>query len=360
MKKGDFDFWSFLAPFLIVLFFVLGLKLLPFLIVGYVIYKVYSRLNKVDLEEIFNKINKKTIELSPNHKGIFTNFNPNKMFEFNFKHLLMVLIIAICSFVVIDGFVSVPASHVAVIFDRGRGVLDKQLSEGFHIKIPFWQEAKIFTTKKQVFTMAGDYRGIQDEDAVRGRSKDGQDVVVDVSITYQVLPKNASHMRKNFLTEDGYRDTIIRPAARSVVYESVSRFNALELVADKRTDFANLIKKDLERIYGDNQIILHEIFVRNVTFSKQFAHAIEEKQIAEQKIKTAENKKKEAEQLKEKKIIEAEAEAEAIRLKGEALRESPEVIQLEFVNKMSPNINWGILPDGAMPLLDVNKMSGQQ
>ena len=59
--------------------------------------------------------------------------------------------------------------------------------------------------------------------------------------------------------------------------------------------------------------------------------------------------------MKEKKIIEAEADAEAIRLKGASLRNNPEVIQFEFVQKMSPDINWGIIPDNILPLLNIGR-----
>ena len=56
---------------------------------------------------------------------------------------------------------------------------------------------------------------------------------------------------------------------------------------------------------------------------------------------------------KEKKIVEAEGEAEAIRLKGQTLRANPEVIQFEFVQKIGPNVQWGILPDGVLPLMNL-------
>lgn len=256
-------------------------------------------------------------------------------------------------FVIVDGFVDVNPGYVAVIFDRGRGVLNQPLQEGLHLKIPFWQEATQFQTKKQEFTMAGEYEGVSDVDAVRGRSKDGQDVFIDVTITYQILPEDAPFLRRQFINETGYKTTLIQPAARSVVYDSIGKFNALELIADKRDDFNDFIAQSLKKVYSENKIQFREVFVRKITFSPEFASAIEEKQIAEQKIKTAENQKLEAEELKKKTVIEAEGEAESIRLKGEALRKSPEVIQLQFVEKMAPAIKWGILPDGALPLLDL-------
>ena len=41
---------------------------------------------------------------------------------------------------------------------------------------------------------------------------------------------------------------------------------------------------------------------------------------------------------KKRKIIEAEGDAEAIRLRGKALAENPKLIQYEYVQKLSPNV----------------------
>jgi len=56
--------------------------------------------------------------------------------------------------------------------------------------------------------------------------------------------------------------------------------------------------------------------------------------------------------------FDAQAEAEQIKIKGEALKLYPQIIQLEFIQKMAPNINWGILPEGVLPFLDLAKISG--
>ena len=75
--------------------------------------------------------------------------------------------------------------------------------------------------------------------------------------------------------------------------------------------------------------------------------------MAEQRIQKAEYQRLEAEKLKEKKIIEAQADAEAIRLKGISLRNYPQVIEFEFVQKMADDINWGVLPDSILPMLNL-------
>lgn len=56
--------------------------------------------------------------------------------------------------------------------------------------------------------------------------------------------------------------------------------------------------------------------------------------------------------------IEAAGEAEAITLKQAAIAKNPLIIQYEFVQKLSPNINWGVLPDSVVPFLDANQLMG--
>jgi hypothetical protein len=44
-------------------------------------------------------------------------------------------------------FISVPPGHVACVYDRGRGVLPRVWGPGLHLKIPFWQVAKLFNAQ---------------------------------------------------------------------------------------------------------------------------------------------------------------------------------------------------------------------
>src|SRR3989339_202007 len=44
-------------------------------------------------------------------------------------------------------FITVPPGYVACVYDLGRGVLKKVLHPGLHLKIPFWQRAKLFNTQ---------------------------------------------------------------------------------------------------------------------------------------------------------------------------------------------------------------------
>ncbi len=309
------------------------------------------------------------------------NFHPNIL-----KAFIPLVLLAIAVLIFLDGFVNVPAGHVGVIFDRGRGVLEQELDEGIHLKIPFWQQVIMMNTRLQTYTMStqlsdadmvNNTKALQlqslvnrSEVAIRdyamqsgntnnsidALTKDGQRVTVDMTIQFQIDGNNASNIYQSIGL--GYVDKVVRPAARSITREKVTGFTSKELYNEATRAKMELdIEGTIKQNFSDKNIILGDVLIRHIGFSGAYLNAIEEKQIAQQKIEKAEFEKQEAEIRKEKTIIEAEAEAESIRLKGESLKQSPEVIQLQFVEKMAPSIKWGILPDNAVPLLDINKLT---
>lgn len=271
------------------------------------------------------------------------------------KMIGIAVAVLIVIMIILDGLVAVPAGHVGVIFDMGRGVLEDEYGEGLHLKIPFWQSATIMDGRTQEYTMsiAPGEGAKESDDSIESRSKDGQVIWVDATILFHIDKNEADDIKRSLGVESDYYAKIIRPRAREVIRLIVARYNAIDLVSETRPEIVAEMTDELEKAYAKHNIILEEVVMRNVTYSSEFASAIEQKEVARQKIKTAEYEKEQAEFKKQRKIVEAEGEAEAIRLKGEALRSNPEVIQLEFVNKLAPNVNWGILPNSVTPFFNL-------
>ena len=264
-------------------------------------------------------------------------------------------------FVFLDGFVSVPPGNVAVIYDRGVGIVSKPYSPGLHLKIPFWQKVSaIMETRLQEYTMSVASREgkMIGDDSILALTKDGQEVKLDVTVQYRILGDNAPYIVQEI--GENYENKVIRPGTRNAIRDVATSLNSNELFEyDGRAKAAADIHKILEGYYQNNKIHLEKVLLRNVSFSQKYMDAIEEKQIAQQKIKKAQYEKEEAKIRKERLNIEAEAEAEAIKVKGRALAENPSVIQFEFVQKLSPAIKWGIMPDKIVPLVDIKNMGGE-
>jgi len=264
-------------------------------------------------------------------------------------------IIAVIGVITIfTGFISIPAGNVAVIYDRGKGVLENEIPEGLHFKIPLWQTATIMNTRLQTYTMSiATGEGVKyGSDAIEALTKDGQIVNIDVSVQFRISSEDASDLYQKIGLD--YREKVIRPQVRSIVREVITGYESKSLFKiESRKKAEEQIETQLKNRLANKYITLDSILLRNVRFSDEYIKAIEDKQIAEQRIQKAEYEKLEAEKVKERKIIEAEGEAEAIKLKGEKLKANPQVIQFEFVQKMAPGIKWGILPDSSLPMINL-------
>ena len=268
---------------------------------------------------------------------------------------ILYLVLAVVAFLIIlDGLVSVPPGHVGIIYDRGRGVLvDKELPEGLHLKIPFWQVSYLMDVRTQEYTMSvtpGE-GAVFSDDSMTAPTADGQTVKVDATVLFHPDRDKAADIFQSI--GPNYVQKIVRPVSRSQIRAVIANYSAIDVYAVKRAEAEIRINEVIKELFAEKEIVLERVLLRHIAFSTEYASAIEEKQVAEQRIQKAEYQRQEAEKLKEKKIIEAQADAEAIRLKGQVLNQYPKVIQFEFVQKMSDDINWGVLPDKILPLLNL-------
>lgn len=255
--------------------------------------------------------------------------------------------------IILDGLVSVPPGHVGIIYDRGRGVLASELPEGLHLKIPFWQVSYLTDVRTQEYTMsvAAGEGAVYSDDSMTAPTSDGQTVWVDATVLFHVDRTMAAELFQEVGPD--YVQKIVRPIARSQIRGQIAKYTAIDVYAKKRDEAEAQIDEKIKELYAEKDVVLEKLLLRHIAFSDQYASAIEEKQVAEQRIQKAEYQKLEAAELKQKIIIEAEAEAEAISLKGKSLRLNPQVIQFEFVQKMAPDISWGIMPDSIVPLINL-------
>ena len=269
------------------------------------------------------------------------------------KNIFGIIIVIAVVLIILDGLVSVPPGHVGIIYDRGRGVLEKELPEGLHLKIPFWQVSYLMDVRTQEYTMSVAPGGgaIYSDDSMTAPTADGQTVKVDATVLFHPDRTMAAELFQSVGPD--YVQKIVRTVSRSQIRAVIANYSAIDVYAVKRDEAEIKINEVIKELFAEKDVVLERVLLRHIAFSPEYASAIEEKQVAEQKIQKAEFQKLEAEKLKDKKIIEAQADAEAIRLKGESLKRNPEVIQFEFVQKMAPDINWGVLPDNILPLLNL-------
>lgn len=291
---------------------------------------------------------------------IKNKFNKNNFLNMNnlkWIAILPIVWLLIWFAIIMDWIVNVPAWSVAVIFDRWQWVLKEPLWEWIHLKIPFWQKSTVLTTRVQAYTMSStswEWKKYWD-DAISALTKDGQKVSVDITVQFNLEKEKAPGVYQKIWLD--YIDKIVRPWIRSIARENITKFDSKELFQNEtRQEVQTWIKWKMQKYLENENIKLVWVLVRNIEFSKVYLDAIEEKQVAQQKIQKSEYEKQQASIIKETKIIQAEAEAKSIELKWKALKANKEIIQLQMIDKLAPNIKWWVLPDWVMPLIDMKNM----
>jgi len=206
-----------------------------------------------------------------------------------------------------NSFVILNPGQAGVISILGKA-RDGVLLEGIHFKPPLISAVDIYDLTVQKF-----------EVPAQSSTKDLQNLSARFAINFRLDPLLVVEIRRTQGTLANIVSKIIAPqtqesfkiaAARRTVEEAITKRNEL------KQDFDDALSERLEK-YG---IIILDTSVVDLDFSPEFAKAVEEKQIAEQRAKRAIYVAQEAEQQAQADVNRAQGKAEAQRLLAETLK----------------------------------------
>jgi regulator of protease activity HflC (stomatin/prohibitin superfamily) len=249
--------------------------------------------------------------------------------------LSVVLISSLVGAVV--AFEGVNEGNVKVVKDKG-AVTGQYLEPGWHFITPFVQGTKSIETRPQTYTMSssgGEGERASRDDSVRVLTSDGLAVDIDVTVRYRVTPAMAPLFHEEYRDLATAQERIIRPTVRSELRTEGGNTDVTEIyTGEGQTRLKLAVQRALDVEFEGSGLTLQAVQIRNVRLPVEYAASIEQKKVREQKIQEAQYEIQVAEKNKERDIIEAEAEAEKIRIKGEALRENPEVLELREIEAL--------------------------
>jgi len=167
------------------------------------------------------------------------------------------LVVSFLADEVVGGFfVNVPPGHVACIHDLGRGVLKKVRGPGLHLKIPFWQRAKLFNAQILEYLIRHDfdltYPEAMGDEAIAGKTSDGKNIQIEGSILFKIDKGRANELWETI--GENFISKIVRPVSRSRLRSVLSEVSLAQLTA-YRTQVEEKIKKELNNIFAKSGII---------------------------------------------------------------------------------------------------------
>lgn len=265
--------------------------------------------------------------------------------------ILRTILVVVAAFVLLRAtLIFVPPGYVGVVYDRGRGVLPTSQKEGLNFAIPLWQTVTLMDTRIQEYTMSAavDEGAMRRDDSLDAPTSDGQQVKVDATVLYKVDREKAPLVLQTIGTN--YVDKIVRPFSRSQIRMVISRYSAPSIYSEKRQEAERIMTEELSALMADKHIIVDKVLLRAVYFTAEYSQAIEDKVIAEQRIKQAEFEVKEATQRAQAKIAEAEGLARAQLLQKQTL--TSEFLQLEAIKKWDGKLPQ-VVGNGSVPFINI-------
>ncbi len=222
----------------------------------------------------------------------------------------------------LNSFATIKSGEVGLKVRFGK-IVNSKLDEGINFKIPYIEGIKKVNIKVQKV-----------ETRASSASKDLQDVTLTLAVNYRVDGTKATDLYKN--VGNKYEEIVLQPAIQESIKAVTSQYTAEELITN-RSEVSKKCKDVLQEKIYKYGLVIDNFNITNFNFSAEFNKAIEEKQVAEQKVLTAKQELEKAKVEAERKIVEADATKKANELLKQTLTD--EVIAKQFIEKWN-----GVLP----------------
>jgi prohibitin 2 len=211
-------------------------------------------------------------------------------------------------------------------------------AEGITLKKPFIEQIFNVTTKQSTITSTATCF-----------SSDLQTVNIQYAVLFR-LPENKIVTLFQQYAGDPY-STLVEPRVQQALKEVTAGYRAEEVV--KRREQLKALVLERLRTALNELIIVADLTINNVDLTHELEKAIELKQVMEQQALAKVYELQKAQREAEITVVNAKAEAEAVQIKGSALKSSPEVIQLEIVKRWDGKTPQSVVvgPGGANVLL---------
>ena len=244
------------------------------------------------------------------------------------------------------------------------GGLARESGPGLHLKVPIFEQYHCYRTATTFYEVLDDQsssRADFQSGALDGVTRDGQRVDLTFNVRYQIPADQVNEIYSQIgKTDRDVNERVVVFHSRTIVRQFVQQYSAEQLYSGDLAAVSQGMQDELTPLFAASFIQLQYFEIKRPRFDEAYEDTISQKQIALEQIETRANEASAAEQEaigvanraqgeSNAQRIRAQGEAEAIRLRGQAVRDNPEIIQLNYIDALR-TINWAILDSG-----DVNQ-----
>jgi len=189
-------------------------------------------------------------------------------------------------------FITIPAGHSGVFFDRFKGTqVDKVYSEGIYTILP-WNFLSPYETRVQ-----------ERRHEFKVLSKTGLTIVIKVSIRFRpdVNMLGVLHQKVG----PNYIESIVVPETESIIRKYFGKFTDEEIYTSKKGVMKKIYNEAKDKM-ANKYIILDDLIIKGIEFSQDVKDAIENKAVEFHRYKEMSYRVLREELEAKRKIIEAE------------------------------------------------------
>jgi prohibitin 2 len=255
-------------------------------------------------------------------------------------HLGKIIGIALLVFVAIvaltAGTYVVQPGHRGVAVTLGKVAADFQ-PEGFGFRQPFITHIEQISIRQQTRSLPAECY-----------SSDLQQVKVQLRVLYRVPEQSVVKIFQEYAGEPF--DNLIAPRVLEALKEAAAVQSA-EMFVKKRDQVKAKALELARRKIGDGFLEIVDLVLYDITLSPELESAIEQKMVQEQEAERAKFTQIQTQIEADTAVIIAKGEAEAIAIRGQALKENPSFFKLQVVQTWNGRSPLVVGADGGANLL---------
>lgn len=251
--------------------------------------------------------------------------------------ILATLSLSACGFEIVDtGYRGVQRSMGEVV--------GEPLPEGLHFYNPFTgsiTEINVreynFKTKTEAFT------------------KDNQAVQMDVELVWSIDPKSVNKLFKEVGREDDIENVRVRNNFLGSLKDAIGRQDA-DTIIQNRDKAAGLALEETRKKFAPMGIMAHSLNLSNMSLNRDYQHAVEQKMIEKQKAEKAIFETRRITEVAKQTVETAKADAEAMRIKSQALAQNKGLVEFELAKKWDGKLPvW--MTGNSVPMINIQQLN---
>jgi prohibitin 2 len=209
--------------------------------------------------------------------------------------------------------------------------------EGFGIRQPFLTHIEHVSVRQQTRSLPAECY-----------SSDLQQVKVQLRVLYRVPEQSVVKIFQEYAGEPF--DNLIAPRALEALKEAAA-IQSAEMFVKKREEVKAKALELARRKIGEGFLEIVDLVLYDITLSPELEAAIEQKMVQEQEAERAKFTQIQTQIEADTAVIIARGEAEAIAIRGQALRENPSFFKLQVVQTWNGRSPLVVGTDGGANLL---------